>query len=128
ATPPTSVPPTTDPETVTLYRANASGSGSGWTPLRTTQVNATNGTLVYEARATGMPTLLFAVEEPRPPAAANDTATATATATGTATGTPTTVPPTTPTASPSSTPGSAPGFGPLVALAAVLLVARRWRR
>ncbi|WP_049937410.1 PGF-CTERM-anchored ABC transporter substrate-binding protein [Haloplanus natans] len=115
-----------DPETVTLYRANE----SGWTPLRTTRVNATNGTLVYEARATGMPTLLVAVDEPRPVSPgtnATATATATSTAAPTATPTPTTTPTQTATTAP-STPGSAPGFGPLVALAAILLVARGWRR
>ena len=112
-----------DPETVTLYRANE----SGWTPLRTTRVNTTNDTVVYEARATGMPTLLVAVDEPRPASpGTNTTPTPTATATATATAAPTAT--TTPTATPTPTPGSAPGFGPVVALAAILLVARGWRR
>lgn len=120
-------------ETVTLYRAN----GSGWTPLQTTRVAETNGTLVYEARTTDFSTLALVVDEPRspdsttnatatPPVTAPATATATATAAPTPTETPdfraaTTEPPTTPTDTP--TPGSAPGFGPLVALLALLLAA-----
>jgi iron complex transport system substrate-binding protein len=116
-----------DPETVTLYRAN----GTGWTPLQTTRVAETNGTLVYEARTTGFSTLTLAADEPRAAAPApNATATppATATATATAEPTPTETPAsraatTEPSATNTPTPGSAPGFGPLAALLAILLVA-----
>ena len=120
-----------DPDTVRLYRSN----GTDWTPLQTTRVAATNGTLVYEARTTDFSTLALTVDEPQSPESApNATATppvtATATATATAAPTPTeasefraatTEPPATPTDTP--TPGSAPGFGSLVALVAILLAA-----
>ena len=125
-----------DPDTVTLYRSN----GTDWVPLQTTRAtdaNATaNGTLVYEARTTGLPTLLLAVDEPRVPSTNVSTpapATATATPTAEPTATPESTATPTSTAStptPTPTPGSAPGFGPVAALAAlaVLALGGRWGR
>jgi putative ABC transporter PGF-CTERM-modified substrate-binding protein len=129
-----------DPETVTLYRAGegegGSENGSDWVPLRTTRVNgtatnetaanATDDTIVYEARTTGFPTLLLAVDDPDATAATNRTATATATATTTPTATPDGVASTarSPTAARTDTPstsGSAPGFGALIAVLSILL-------
>jgi putative ABC transporter PGF-CTERM-modified substrate-binding protein len=121
-----------DPDTVSLYRA----TDAGWTPLQTTRVNATatnasQDTLVYEARTTDMSTLMLAAAAPdagAPAANATPPATATATAAPTATATPTATTP--PTDTPPSTSGQGPGFGPLAATAALAtaLAGARWRR
>jgi putative ABC transporter PGF-CTERM-modified substrate-binding protein len=125
-----------DPDEITLYRANE----SGWVPLRTTRVAATNATagggnasaaandtLMIEGRTTAFSPLALAV--PDPAARTNGTVASTATPTAappTATATPTpgaSTPGASTTETPPSTPGSAPGFGPVVALAALLLAA-----
>jgi putative ABC transporter PGF-CTERM-modified substrate-binding protein len=121
-----------DPDGVTLYRAN----DTGWTPLQTTRVNETNATadsLVYEARTTGLSTLLVAAPDPdTAPNASRPTATPAATATASSPTTASSQTPTTATTtSPgTSTPGSAPGFGPLTATAALAVAAAAvgWRR
>jgi putative ABC transporter PGF-CTERM-modified substrate-binding protein len=114
-----------DPDTVTLYRAN----GTGWTPLRTTRVNATGNatagdatTLVYEARTTGLSRLVLAVDDPATNATPAPAGTATPTAAPSPTpATPTDRPTTRPTtATAASTAGSAPGLGAGAALSALL--------
>jgi putative ABC transporter PGF-CTERM-modified substrate-binding protein len=131
-----------DPETVTLYRPGesegGSENGSDWVPLRTTRVNgtatnttaanATDDTIVYEARTTGFRTLVLAVDEPDATAVTNRTATPAATPTTTPTATPddgtsTARNPAGTRTDPPTTPGSAPGFGALIAVLSILLAA-----